>query len=619
MMRTDADPWEIAEVYNGRQHLLDHATLDFLLDDLEKRLEVVLALPDWGNSEPLYRPLALLAHVNTLGLLEQLASRQGTQVESLLAQFLLRIGPQRGSWRNSVVRDEALAALYRMAGSELTTVVNSYLTADDRYALLDGIDLVAKRPNDETIRLLTALSESNETWDGHFAIQCKAAEVLADVNEWLPVLALIERIGLATLTEVTDYARHDRRPPPELAAGVTDRVRTNIANSSPGALLIVGMGGRESDGPLLREVLSACQPESKQAHACVIALELLPDKSEESVPLLEAQLPLHEFSAINALIVNGTRSALQALREHQQNTKLNVAITISLLNRLPVGTELISEIVQLLESQVRSNGYWDVNQNLSIIVDHIARRDTIDSILASSLIREHLRTAAFADEGSSWFTGSKAAAIRCLSRFDKHAAYLAARTALQNVDWHDRELYPYLLVEYGKMQAIPILYDQLTRESESKVSRAICRSLALIEHTDHVLQRLDSTDPTERRTACIAAGWARAKSNDLRDKLQALVGDKVEDVADTAAKTSQGLALQAESLMLLDSLMKENDAAKRWLMLDCLLATADLGDEHRPWPTEDNPLRDVLTPLQINYVIDRLKSLREEEQRRSRV
>jgi hypothetical protein len=47
MMRAENDPWEIAEVYSGRQHFLDDATLDFLLDDLERRLEVLLALPDW--------------------------------------------------------------------------------------------------------------------------------------------------------------------------------------------------------------------------------------------------------------------------------------------------------------------------------------------------------------------------------------------------------------------------------------------------------------------------------------------------------------------------------------------------------------------------------------------
>ena len=45
-----------------------------------------------------------------------------------------------------------------------------------------------------------------------------------------------------------------------------------------------------------------------------------------------------------------------------------------------------------------------------------------------------------------------------MARFDPESASLAAQTALQNVDAHDRELYPYLLVRLpGSGKRAPLL------------------------------------------------------------------------------------------------------------------------------------------------------------------
>ena len=52
------------------------------------------------------------------------------------------------------------------------------------------------------------------------------------------------------------------------------------------------------------------RPTGVLAHACVIALELLEDTDVDNVPFLQSQLEVqgHNFSATNALIVNGTQA-----------------------------------------------------------------------------------------------------------------------------------------------------------------------------------------------------------------------------------------------------------------------------------------------------------------------
>ena len=69
---------------------------------------------------------------------------------------------------------------------------------------------------------------------------------------------------------------------------------------------------------------------------------------------------------------------------------------------------------------------------------------------------KNTRETAFADEGRGWIVGAKAAAIRCLARFDGCAAFLAAKTALRNPSCHDRHFYPYILIELDSPVSSPL-------------------------------------------------------------------------------------------------------------------------------------------------------------------
>ena len=68
-MKSTADPWRIALVYQGYENDMDDATVDFLLAQLEQGLAYIQKNPPPPNQSPLLHALNLLAKVNHLGLI----------------------------------------------------------------------------------------------------------------------------------------------------------------------------------------------------------------------------------------------------------------------------------------------------------------------------------------------------------------------------------------------------------------------------------------------------------------------------------------------------------------------------------------------------------------------
>lgn len=608
MQRTD-DPWEVAAVYHGREHFLDPATLDFLLDELVRQLDETVAAQDGGRSEPLYSELTLLARVNNIDSLERFAARRDRALERLLTAFLLRIGPRKGIARDSLVREPALDVLYRIQGDGFTRVVNAFLKADSRFGLLDAIRLSGKRPDSETIQLLSEIVKSSQTWDGYHLNQNDAATVLAELGVWEPVLGFFAQMGVNFSNDLTALGRAGFRPPPELADTVRRRIRQQ-ASLQPGDIVQLGFTGGTDDVPFVRHVLGGCPPESELAHACVIALELLSDEAEESVSLLAVQLRHHSYSATNALIMNGSHLALQALRNHNERG-LEVAVAINLINHSSNKDVIINEVRSQLEAELEKRGFWDFNVNLAMLIRHIPDEGAVQQLLDSASIKEHLRTEAFADEGSGWFTGTKEAAIRCLARFDIQKAFLAAKVALANHDWHDRDRYPYLLMELSPSQAVTILMDQLHAERDPTVARSIGRALCGADIDPVLHEWLASEDARLRRTAILAAGWA-GRSSAIEARLRELLRDTDDAVVSAAADSLKRIRRNLESDRLATALLNESDPSRRWVLLDCLLDLDDPGDSHQLWPVRGAPVRDALSSLQIKYAVKALQERRDE-------
>jgi hypothetical protein len=606
MMRDADNPWKIADVYQGRQHRLDVATVDFLLDDLLIRLVEVLSLPDWGSSQPLYGPMRLLAQVNTLELLERMAQRNGTPLEVSLRDFLQRIGPQSGQFADAPVRDEALEVLYRIGGEGYAEVINAFLRAESRYARLDAIQLSINRHNAETRQLLSAITESDVSWDGYPLEQNEAAKALADIGEWAPVIRFLERYGLRTFSGLTDFPRYGFRPTSDRIDGVRAKVRSLGAQCGPGPVLTLGFGG-EGDVDLARGVLAEADTQSDLAHACTITLELLKDHSELSVPLLARQLEIagHESSATIALLVNGTQAALKALSQHYGD-HFEAGVAAALINVLKPTASAIDQVRQMLLTEVKEP---QLSGRIAAMISRISDPTAIQQVMELHAIKERTRDEAFADEGQSWIVGEKAAAIRNLATFDPAAAILGAKTALKNPNGHDRQYYPDLLVGLQHKEALAFLVQELKSEKSNRVAGAVGRALSVLDNDSEFLQLMSSADAHERRVACLVAGWA-GKSSILEAGLQERVSDEDDKVSLAAAAALDRIAVRRETRLLSGAFDAEKGEARCRLLFHCLLRLADPGDDHVPWSIEGLAIGERLSPYRITLAMRQVKELR---------
>lgn len=620
MMRDGGPSWEIATVYTGREHLLDCATLRFLLDDLGMCLKTFLAESQTAPHEPaLYSRLSLLASLGTIEQLNVFSERRGTPLATMLSDLLGRIGPKRGIWQDSLVRDPAFAILYRIGGEDYTYAVNRFLTAESQYARLDAVHRIARRPDQESVRLLEQIVASDNRWDGEADgaswEQNAAAEVLADIGEWESVIGLVSRFGLKTFSTITDLARQKYRPPTSLVVPVRTRVLSALTDASPGDVMALGIGGDPADSRLLREILERCAPESDMAHACVIGLELLEDQSTESVPLLTKVLPHQPFSASNALIANGSESAIQALWKHT-STRFEVPALINVLNRFPQSDEVISKVKEMIREQVTSSEFFIFAHHLEELLAHIESEEIINALLANEELQEQTRHQAFADETPFWVTGSKAACIRVLARFDRESAFRVARTALRNRDLHDRDFYPYIMMSLSEHESIPELLRQLAIEQDPLVARSICYALKCDGIDEYLNTELQSSDCSLRRSACLAAGWV-SQSAATENLLTILVGDHDADVVDAAATAISHLRRRAECRKLSEAIVTAENSERRWRLLECLIKIGDPGDVHGPWPREGAMFEDVLSPLQLQFATEEIKNQRKAKEKQS--
>lgn len=611
----ESNSWMVADVYKGRQYYMDVETLNMLLGELEQCLSDVLSEPGSNEPAPIIMPIWLLAQVNTKELVEHLGSFGGSRLEKLLCDYVLRIGPRGSVYKDSHVRDEAISLLFRINGDGYITVVNDLLCSKSRYGRWDGIELARKKANSETIEMLMRITEQEETWDGSYLEQCNAALILAHHDTWEPVITLVKKIGLKVLNEVTLLPRRGLRPPPELLNEVADSVLQDPNTATVGDVIVLGFGGQEAEAAI-QSVAQICEPDGDVAHGCVIAYEILGGKDCANIDFLSRQLRIdkHRLSAINALIANRTESACVALSDYLDTDALG-AIAGCLLRRndnLPLAIDQIkSAIVRAIEEGsvwIRSpNGIYD-------IVCRIHSEDIVVQILNDSTIDEFLREESFADEGRHIFTGSKASAIRCLAYTDPRTAFIAAETALRNINAKGREYYPPILAKLDVESAAQSLFAILELSEAEPVKRSIGRSFANMKVEELIIDWLKSSDVNCRRKACYIAGWAR-NSDLINIQLAKCLNSPEESVARAASDAFAMLALRKETQVLGHAIMETNCADERWLYLECLLDIADPGDQHRAWPIDGSMIMKVLSPLQRIYVASRLKERRKNERK----
>src|SRR5262249_33501725 len=148
----------------------------------------------------------------------------------------------------------------------------------------------------------------------------------------------------------------------------------------------------------------------------------------------------------------------------------------------------------------------------------------VEEALGDEAVREALHEAAFAPRGPVWFAGSRAAAIRCLARFDAGTAREAVATALQGRDGPDPERYPAALAEIDPLGAGPFLLEIMRSEPDRGVRLAIGRVMSGAAGAGSgTVARLAwwtrDADASRRRAAFEMLGWVTGDGKGGEDAL----------------------------------------------------------------------------------------------------
>ena len=588
ILRCQRDPWEVAAVFDGRENAMDVPILALLLDALAALIDSELEAPDTqGNN--LYNPLRLLAKVQRLELLDCFKERQGTILEDKLTAWVLGRGGYRGYFAEPDL-DYAVQVLYKIGGRGFTQAINAFLGADNHYSRLAGSELAAKRPDERTVELLVAISLTDkiDQSSGFPYEQSKAATALGLLHYWQHVVAYLLKWGLE-IDETLLGARTALTPLDDVVmAPVLVAFQAGL-DPPVGAVLALGLGQRSDQIHRIVSTLDSAPEGSVLGRGCLISLSFLNDPDNTALASLRRQLrlPACRHDAVNALLKNGSDSALDVLLGHLK-IGFDLEIAVNLLFRPRTNQEAAqmvrSELNRLsalaVSDPMALNAFSDMLQKVLLYVDDKA---VLAPILEAEEIRRYLAEGAFAAEDGIWHTGSKAAIIRGLAALDEEEALLATQRALLSPDSHDREYYPYLLLELDASRGSSILLEQAAKETSTKVIRAMSRALAWYELRDTLLSWINSAEAGKRWAACRLAG-CQSPSDEFCSAIRTRLNDDDERVVEAASEAINRLEDTIQAHVLLAAFEGEQSLERRFVLLDALIEVADPGDAFRPWP-----------------------------------
>jgi len=609
MMRAAEDPWDIAFVFQGDEDSLDEEMLDVLLSDFEHRLSSELSAPKTEESSSLYRPLMLLSRINRLELLKHLQRSRGTPLEEKLTEWMLRQGPQANDW-NRPVHGYGIELLQKLGGMGFTRTVNAYLKAGTRWGRLPALNLAFKRPDVETIRLLRSISEQEELWGDYVLEQTHALEALAYLGYWHDAVRGVMRWGL--VFQLTAAFR-SRAPLDE--AALSPAIAEVLAGGvpSPGSVFVLGLSGWCPATERVRSLLSSAPADSDLAYACMITLGLCQDDSPDAVSLIAAQLEVekHRYQAKIALLRIGSHAAIDLLLADLRN-QFDLSLAIDLYQR----TDSRERALEIIENRLATLSAYHMEDLVGDLFE--LSDDLVAPFLEDIRVRDLLRERSFADDGFGWRTDSKGAAIRGLARFDRSRATLAALRALENPEAHDRGHYPSLVVEIAGERAVEMLVKQAVTEKSTSVIWAMARALDESGYGGVLAAILTSGDPARRLAGCRLSEKMRLPAS-VVTTLEALTEDPDDTVVTAASRALRFQRAAQHADTLIQSLLNEQDPSRRWILIDAVLAIADPGDSHRPFPRWVGETFGRSPSFEQDYVIEKLKERRsklEEEAKR---
>jgi hypothetical protein len=610
LLRQEPPVAQAITVYQENSGAVDAATLDALLDLLERVLDVELSR-DTNDSSPLFYLLCqLLTSLNHIDHLEWMARRSKSLLAAKLTAWHLRRGPMTGPFGHPD-RGLALAVLERLQSSGYTRVVNQSLNSTNQFTRIEGLRKAARWPDWQTVAHLLYLSQRDDLHEVGPVEQEYATTALAAIGEDAHVIASVLRWG----RRVLGRARRLPRRVDDACMAAVFAVLEQGGEQLHGAILTLGIGGRSDRKEQIQAILQSAPPASETALACLIALRLLGDQAEESIPLFARQLeiPEHRYAAVAALLRVKKDGAFNVLLRHLEGA-YDEGLAIQLLTEARTSKRAARLLRERLLS-VSAPEKADLIEKLS----HVVRdQKLLLSVLDDTAIRDFLYEAAFASERDLWIGSARPAIVRALARFDATAAFEAGRKLLVSPDTEQRERYPSLLVEINPVAAITCLLEQGCEEKTKGMRWAIGRALAAVPAFATLRLRRDlvrwlaDSRPVHRRVACEVIGWLPA----LTGRLVAEVRGHLEDT-DVRVSTAAGEALDRQenaeaAWEVLRALHREREWHRRWVLLDAVISLADPGDVHAAAPQWYEHARAMLPPAMRDYLAERVTKRRDE-------
>jgi hypothetical protein len=568
---------DLATLYLGELDCLDVASFEGLLDAFEACLEREAA----GEPEQpgVRRHLrTLIASADTPILLERLAARRGSRLESLIAQRARR--PGRQSMYVDRTGEEYHQILAAIGGEGFDQAVLAELDRESRFGRTDGVAAAVWTANADVKARLEALA--TEADDDTFG-RVKLMHALAAHRSDTGLRAMVLRGAPVFLDAVSI---RDGGPPvaAENLAEVGRLLTSADATERLHGINLCGFLGRDVAGTLLAPFLEAEDQDAEESNLARGVLMHLGYYRPSFLSGLRRRLTRGEGGEAIARYLAGSgdeeaRTSVVAWLEGHPLKSLNVSV-LSIAFRL-LEFEDSAEGGRLFLKRVRQAGLgWGYEgQILSALAD------AGDNEAAVSL-------EAVAHQAPGRGTDSVIAAIRTLARSSHPEAMVAAERFYRKARQAEAAK---LMMRLDPEAGGKILLDDYISAPvpvRHQIGRLMRRHAPRAAYLDRLQEMsLDAADE-RREEAAELAGWLPA--GEAVDYLDRLVDDEAEAVGKAALAAIRRRQTDAECGQLL-AMIADQPRPRQWAWLRAMMARG-----------EPAHFVDPADPLSILPLIDRL-------------
>jgi serine kinase of HPr protein (carbohydrate metabolism regulator) len=593
-LQKSSSPWKAAMIYQGGENNIDYNTLDYLLNELENILDEIEINPTNCNEYPLWPALEFLDQLWNLEHINCFHNRVNSGLEKKLSEYILRKGGRVG-----VYMDHELAygtnLLYKIGGMGIVKVINQWLKCDRRYAHLDALRLAYKNYDNETIDLLTALSLSEELWDGYAVIQGEATQVLKNMEQYKPVVNSIMQWGMKTLAKVCETFPCFHRTPDYLKTAI-ESINSGIEHINIiGSVMVLGIFNQKQFANKIYDILCQSDIHTDLAHACIISLGRLQTQKMKVVEKFGELLKkdIHKYSVSLALLRIDTNETNEILLDSLRRT-FDYQIAVNLIRK----DNFRERTVELLKKHLANANFIDTGFIYDAFLHYIDYGGNIYSIFDDVEIKHKVLETLFSNRRN--FKSSKENIIELYSYFDKKKALTAAKYHFENIEVPNRNSLPELVMKIAPELSAKYLFNRVMHERDVYIQWAIGRALASVDLSGIVKDSLFSENKYEIIAALRIIGWGNTS-----EPIEVVVNNYLLDgdyqIEYEAKQALNRIENMKELSKVLDELKIEQNNVKKWILLDAALNIGDPGDISEGWPKWLSNITDVLTqPMRIH-------------------